>query len=285
MSVVDRSYEHPMKPEEHGVMSLAGGIMGNGYQCGMLWGAALAAGAQAYRLYGPGPQAEAAAILAAQKLVDSFRARNKEINCLEITQLNWNNSSQSQRGFTMQILKFFLRGGPIGCFRMAARYAPLAFNEIEASLSDGNFSAQHDELPAGPLSCATLVAQKLGASAMHASMAAGFAGGIGLSGGGCGALGAAIWLIEMENAGKASPAGGTASLEDSNGAGSSGGGMALGSPQALAAAERFLKAADYEYECAAIVGRKFESAADHAAHIRGGGCAKILEALAVETVE
>ena len=31
-------------------MPLAGGFMGYGYQCGMLWGAALAAGAQAYRL-------------------------------------------------------------------------------------------------------------------------------------------------------------------------------------------------------------------------------------------
>lgn len=270
MSVVDRSYEHPMKPEEHGIMSLAGGIMGNGYQCGMLWGAALAAGAQAYRLYGPGAQAETAAILSAQKLVESFRARNKEINCFEITQLNWKPSAQSQRGFTMQILKFFLRGGPIGCFRMAARYAPVAFNEIETALSNGNLPTQQNELPAGPLSCATLLAQKLGASAMHASMAAGFAGGIGLSGGGCGALGAAIWLIEMKNAGEAS----------STAKGNSGGGMALGSPQAQAAAERFLKAADYEYECAAIVGRKFESIEDHAAYIRDGGCAKILEALA-----
>ncbi len=38
-------------------MPLAGGIVGNGYQCGMIWGAALAAGAQAYRLLGTGPVA------------------------------------------------------------------------------------------------------------------------------------------------------------------------------------------------------------------------------------
>ena len=69
-------------------MPFAGGIMRHGYQCGMIWGAALAAGAQAYRLFGPGPQAEIRAILAAQGLVESFRARNKNINCLEITDLD-----------------------------------------------------------------------------------------------------------------------------------------------------------------------------------------------------
>ena len=55
-------------------MPFAGGIANQGYQCGMLWGAALAAGAQAYRLFGPGPRAETEAIIAAQRLVESFRA-------------------------------------------------------------------------------------------------------------------------------------------------------------------------------------------------------------------
>ena len=75
MSVVDDSFDHPMKIEEHAAMPLAGGIMGNGYQCGMLWGGALAAGAQAYRLYGAGARAEVGALLAAQKLVAAFQAR------------------------------------------------------------------------------------------------------------------------------------------------------------------------------------------------------------------
>ena len=78
MSVVDRSFDHPLKLEEHAAMPLAGGIMQHGYQCGMIWGATLAAGAQAYRLFGPGPQAETRAIIAAQRLVESFRARNNE---------------------------------------------------------------------------------------------------------------------------------------------------------------------------------------------------------------
>ncbi len=40
-------------------MPMAGELEQMGFQCGQLWGAALAAGAEAYRLFGPGPRAEA----------------------------------------------------------------------------------------------------------------------------------------------------------------------------------------------------------------------------------
>ena len=82
-----------MKPEEHAAVPLAGGIMQHGYQCGMIWGVTLAAGAQAYRLLGPGPQAETGAIIAAQRLVESFRARNNNVNCLEITDIDKSSST------------------------------------------------------------------------------------------------------------------------------------------------------------------------------------------------
>ena len=114
-------------------MSLAGGIMQHGYQCGMIWGATLSAGAQAYRLLGPGPQTETKAVIAAQRLVESFRARNNNINCLEITDTKMQTS--------MQILRFLIKGGPIGCFRMAARYAPEAFSEINTALSEKHIQA------------------------------------------------------------------------------------------------------------------------------------------------
>lgn len=45
--------------------------------------------------------------------------------------------------------------------------------------------------------------------------------------------------------------------------------------------ERFLKASRHTFECSEIVGRRFVDVADHAAHLRGGGCAKILEALSI----
>jgi hypothetical protein len=255
MSVVDGSLNHPLALEEHATMPLAGGIEQMGYQCGQLWGAALAAGAQAYRLYGPGPQAETAAIIATQRLVDAFRTNYKAIDCLELTELNLRDIDAGLQ--SKQILKYLARGGPIRCFAMTAGYARTAISEINAA-----YAANHHEALTPPVSCAALLAQKLGASDLHTVMAAGLAGGIGLSGGACGALGAAIWLIEMNRAQE-----GTGKVQ-------------YNSPEATEAIDRFLRSTDYEFECAKIAGRKFEDAGDHARYLREGGCAVVINALA-----
>jgi len=230
---------------------LAGGVMQHGYQCGMIWGATLAAGAQAYRLHGPGPQAEASAIVAAKRLVETFHALNKNINCLEITDIDKSSSK-------MQMITFLLiKGGPIGCFRMAAKYAPAAFSEINSSLSE-----KHVHTPAHPVSCAAALARKMGASDMHTVMAAGLAGGIGLCGGACGALGAAIWFYSMDKIKKGD---GKIGFKDSG---------------VQAMIDRFLKCTNCEFECSKIVGREFESVEDHAGYLRDGGCSEIIEELA-----
>ena len=253
MGVVDGSFGHPMKVEEKATMPLAGGIANMGYQCGMLWGAALAAGAQAYRLYGPGPKAETAAIIASQRLVEAFRKHTKnEINCLEISHLDM------QGDFDVgKILKFFVKGGPVGCFRMAARYAPDVRSGIDAVLSE-----EHIETSASPVSCATMLAKRMGVSEMQAIMAAGFAGGIGLSGGACGALGAAIWINGLNQ---------PVEIE----------GFSYSGTWVNDTIEKFLESSDYEFECSKIVGRKFEDVSDHAAYLCDGGCSKIIDVLAV----
>lgn len=255
MGVVDSSFDHPMELEEGAVAPLAGGILGNGYQCGMLWGAALASGAQAYRLFGAGAHAETQAVLASKRLVDTFRIRTKHIDCSEITELNWRGSST--RSLAAQVLKFFLKGGPIVCFSISASYAKLAFKETNAAFSESSL-----ETPPPPVSCAGMLVKKMGASDLHTVMAAGFAGGIGLSGGGCGALGAAIWLTGMSY------------IKQNNKK------PGLGNPVASAVMERYLESADYEFECSKIVGRKFENIAEHASYLRAGGCAKIIDTLA-----
>lgn len=236
--------------EEPAADPLAGGMM-RGYQCGMIWGAALAAGAQTYRLLGAGPQAEAKAIMAAQRVVESFRAQNHYINCLEITEIDL--SSPTMR----EIVRFLIKSGATGsCFGMAARYAPVAFSEIQAALSK-----KYIEAPSAPVSCSAMLAQKMGASGMHTVMAAGLAGGIGLSGGGCGALGAAIWIRGMSF------------LKE-------GGKAAYKAPYVSDVIESFIKCADYEFECSEIVGRRFENIDDHAEYLRDGGCSDIINVLA-----
>lgn len=231
-------------------MALAGGVMGNGYQCGMLWGGALAAGAQAYRLYGAGAQAEAEALFASQRLVESFQKRARTVNCAEITELEWRKPSKGQ------VVKFIARGGPIGCFRLAGDYGQIAFDTINHALGE-----KHVDAPSHPVSCTAVLAQNMGVSDMHVVMAAGLAGGIGLCGGACGALGAAIWIQGI----RALQQGGKPSFSFD----------ATAEPM-----QTFLASSDYEFECAKIVGRKFENAADHANHVRAGGCAKVIDALA-----
>jgi hypothetical protein len=242
-----------LKPEENAAMPFAGGIMQHGYQCGMIWGTALAAGAQAYRLFGPGPQSETRAIIAAQRIVESFRAYNNHINCLEITDIDKSSSTMQQ------IMYFVIKGGTIGCFRMAARYAPVAFSEINTA-----FSEKHVEVPSPPVSCTAMLAQKMGQSDMHTVMAAGFAGGIGLCGGACGALGAALWIIGMNSKKE-----GTGKVDFKD-------------PRGLDMIDRFVKCTDFKFECSEIVGRKFENIEDHAAYLRDGGCSEIIEVLANE---
>jgi hypothetical protein len=264
MSVVDCSFDHPLKLEEKASAPLAGGVMMHGYQCGMLWGGALAAGAQAYQLFGPGAQAETGAVLASQKVVGSFLARNKTINCDEMTGVDWqmiSSSSPSPDRVMRQALKFLGKGGPALCFGTAARYAPAAQREIIAALSTGPIEALSPSV-----SCTAVLAQQMGVSDLHTVMAAGCAGGIGLSGGACGALGAAIWIQGMAylKEGRADDLWTSevfrSKVEDT--------------------IECFLESSDYEFECGDIVGRKFEDARDHAAYVHGGGCAQIIAALA-----
>ncbi|MFW5740103.1 MAG: C-GCAxxG-C-C family (seleno)protein [Myxococcota bacterium] len=184
--VLNRAFDRGSKPEELAAMPFAGGIMQHGYQCGLIWGAALAAGAQAHRLHGPGPQAETRAILASQQLVDAFRAKNTHINCLEITDLDKSSSKLEM------VTYFVIKGGTIGCLRRAARYAHVAYEAITEAIASDTADAC-----CAPVSCASVLARKMGASERHATMAAGLAGGIGLRGGACGALGAAIWLLGL----------------------------------------------------------------------------------------
>ena len=162
----------------------------------------------------------------------------------------------------MQMIMYFIvKGGTIGCFRMAARYAPVAFREINAALSE-----EHIEVPDPPVSCAAKLAAQMGVFDMHMAMAAGFAGGIGLCGGACGALGAAVWIIGME------------SLKDGEVK------VDYKNPRAAEMIERFLKHTDYTFECSEIVGRKFANISDHAGYLCEGGCSKILEVLASSSV-
>lgn len=51
MDIIDASFGYPLEIEEKDSKPPAVGIVNKGFQCGMLWGAVLAIGAQARRQY------------------------------------------------------------------------------------------------------------------------------------------------------------------------------------------------------------------------------------------
>ncbi len=248
ISVLNRVYGHSMSAEEQAAGPLAGGILLYGYQCGLLWGAALAAGAQAFRRSGPGPSAEIAAITASQRLTAIFHERFKHLNCRELTSTNWR--SKKQR------LAYAIRGGPLHCMRIAAAFAPDAYREINAALAE-----MPAPPPPPPLSCSALLAREMGLSGLHQVMVAGLAGGIGFSGGACGAAGAAVWIAAI------------AGLRE-------GTWNKVIESRIKAAMEAFSDHTGGRFECRSIAGRRFENIADHAGYLRTGGCAQLIALLA-----
>ena len=260
ITVLDRAFDHPMPKEEIAAHPVAGGLLHQGHQCGMIWGAILASGAEVYNRFGSGPKSEAIAINVAIKVVESFNTRAGVINCRDITGVNL----LSFRGR----MKYLFTGKGLDCARLAVKWAPEAFETIRNSLSE-----KAVEVPT-PVSCASIAARKMGASDMEATMVAGFAGGIGLTGKACGALGAAIWLTTLRWY-SAHPEVGDNFLR------------ALKQetsqkidfyPGARSVVKRFLKITSGKIQCVEIVGRSFKNINDHADFLKTGGCSDIIEA-------
>jgi len=245
---VNRASQCPRNAEEVAAMPLAGGIMQHGHQCGMLWGAALAAGAYTQRQGGPNRKAEAAAVRAASRAATAFRDQNGTINCKELTGVDKDTPNHAL------MAHFFLKGGVVTCSRRVARFGPAA---RAAMLDDG----QPEPAGQGPVSCAAEMARRLDATPEQACMAAGLAGGIGLCGGACGALGAAVWMLSLKHTQ------------------STGKPMNFKAPEGLALIERFEQCTGKLFNCGAITGRTFGNVEEHAEYLKQGGCSKILDAL------
>lgn len=111
------------------------------------------------------------------------------------------------------------------------------------------------------MSCAAAVARKLGAGDLHATMVSGFAGGLGLCGGACGALGAALWILGMR-------------IGESKG-----GKVGYNDPRIQEVIDRFQRHTAFRFECSQVAGRSFQSVADHSAYLRNGGCQEVMAVL------
>jgi C_GCAxxG_C_C family probable redox protein len=247
--LLNHEFDHKYDEEERAVDPLAGGIMQEGYQCGMIWGAAMAVGAEAFHRNDNLDDAIASAIEGSREVLTSFANKAGSPDCGIITKTDFNSKRQ--------IFKYMFTGKFIKCYKLADNWAPEAIEAAKAGLS-----TNHKESSKPVISCASEVLKKMGGTDEEMALVAGFAGGVGLTGNACGALAASVWKTTLDwnrkHPGKS----------------------VYFNPEAKKKVAEFKKATDGEFFCHKICGRHFTSVAEHAEFIKKGGCDKLIDLLA-----
>ncbi len=246
--LLNREFGHFHEQEEGASDPLAGGILQRGHQCGMLWGASLAVGAEAYRRTTDKDRAGILAVKTTRELMRSFRETTDTVDCREITGTDFSKPWQM-----FKYLLFKTRG----CFNLAEQWAPQAIATAQAMLEQADEEIAHTSL-----NCASETARRMGATDEQQAMVAGFAGGMGLEGHSCGALAAAIWMNSLDW------------MADHPGK------SPYNNPSAKATLKAFENAEQGELLCRELCGRQFTDLEDHARFLREGGCAARIERLA-----
>ena len=138
--------------------------------------------------------------------------------------------------------------------------SPMVEDAIESAKV--GLSKDQSNIPENNINCASDVVRRLGGTEEEKAMVAGFAGGMALSGNGCGALGATIWKKSLEwvkqNPGKS----------------------AFNNKASKSLLKPFLKETKGELVCSQICGRTFGTLQDHSEFLKNGGCSKLIETLA-----
>jgi C_GCAxxG_C_C family probable redox protein len=253
--LLNREFRHPKEEEERAMTPLAGGIVNEGHQCGMLWGAALAIGEEAFHRHEDREEAIATTVTATKHIIESFVNRTKTVNCREIIGTNLNNLF----GLVSYMIKTMTKGiNNSQCFNLAEQWAPEAIQAGKEGLSEDNINLKHK-----PVSCAAEVVKRMGGTDEEMTMVSGFAGGLGLSGNACGALSAAIWMKTLEwckeNPGKTPPM--------------------FNNSIAKKLLKSFKKVTNSEMLCQNITRNHFETIDDHSKYINAGGCKELMETL------
>lgn len=254
--LLNREFGCRKENEERASDLLAGGLMHRGCQCGMLWGSALAVGAESFRRYGNGDRAVAAAVRATQSVMESFKRMTTTHNCREIVHCDLTRFTGMMKLMTEAIVNGF---NNFRCFNIAERWTGDA---LEAARNGLSF---RDDAQSPPVrSCASEVLKRMGASDEEAVTVAGLAGGMGLSGNACGALGAVIWkhLLDWckKHPGKTPPY--------------------FNDKTAKNIMKKFMSFTHSELLCHNICGKKFATLEEHTDFIKNGGCEPLMHELA-----
>ena len=259
--ILNREFGYPKPVEESASDPLAGGLM-LGHQCGMLWGSALATGAESFRRNSDQSLAVATTIQVTRQISDSFYSRAGSLNCNDITGVNL----KSKLGIAKMMVQIIFQGGLRNskCFKLADKWAPEAIECAYIGLAHSPA-----DIPHPCLSCASEVVKRRGGSEEEIVMASGFAGGIGLSGLACGALGAAIWMDTLtlcrKNPGKP--------------------GFEFGSSNSPEIIKAFNTVTQKEILCSKITGKYFNTIREHSDFIKEGGCRNLINVLSGNNYE
>jgi hypothetical protein len=255
LHLLNREFGYINQEMEYASDPLAGGMM-KGYQCGMLWGSSLAVGTESYRRYSDINMAMASTIKITGMLMESFVKRTESVNCSDVSPVDFTRKG----GMAKFMLNMALQGGlkNTACFDLAENWAPEAIQVATRGFSEA------PNTPSECLSCASEVVQKMGGTKEEISTVAGLAGGMGLKGHACGALGAAIWMCALTWC-KQHPGEKAAMTNNENTA---------------RLFEAFNKETNSEILCRQIAGKSFVTIDDHTAYIKNGGCQKLIDTLA-----
>lgn len=252
---------------EQAIHAFSGGFMHLGHACGLLTGAALAAGFLSRARFDDDEIMFAATLYATMQLSKALPELAGSVNCREITKELL--SKLSGR------LRYVLRGKGRMCGRLHLRWAPQAQELIDTALTEFSESGP----VRGCANCAVQTMRKMvssvGMREEDSILVAGLAGGVGLLGNVCGALAAGVFAMSSarclcKDAGK----------RDSRIRGSFQelvGSSYRGSPNQLRLA--FVDRFGSEL-CIQILNRQFQDIVDHSTFVEQGGCQEVIEFVA-----
>lgn len=184
-NIISAEFGTPDNITERATAIFAGGVALQGHQCGLLWGTALAVGHKIASVAETPEQAIGQTLKTCQRLANALKCQTDNINCKTI--INTDLSKQTE-------ISHFLDGADaVKCFKIADLWAPEAVHIAHKSLLVESITYPDD-----CRSCATRVVRKMGGSLKESLTVAGLAGGLGLSGNMCGALGAALWYKALK---------------------------------------------------------------------------------------
>jgi hypothetical protein len=247
LHIMNVEHDHELQLEERAVDPLAGGILRSGHQCGLIWGATMGLGAEAFAKEKNCNKACGLALYSAQYMAEAFKNEAGDLDCRFITHTDFSK--------TTDMAKYMLSGKFLTCFRLADQWAPKALRVARERLTDRN------SIPVSGLNCASEVIRLAGGSELHQALVAGWAGGIGLAGKGCGALVAAIWFATQKWL-----------KENPNKSG-------YNNAYANAIFEEFKASFDGKISCRELIERTFAGVEDHVQHIEDGGCSALISML------